>query len=193
MRIISARQAWHDAHYTPWDSVMSHCSEMLKLGTDVQRSEIDRTVGMAWHQVMAGKVQAAIKTLPIGLQCFGHRLYAPSPSDTECETAHMLVWSRFVFPQPVRAAKRERAFWMADCAIANHDRVVHGREAMTPEQIRAWLADERGVELSSQQWSREWLSIWDQFRTVCDRADAQCLAPVAQLIYTHDDEVKKVA
>jgi hypothetical protein len=193
MRIISARQAWHDAHYTPWDSVMSHCIDMARLGTDVQRSDIDRSSGMAWHQVMAGKVQAAIKTLPIPLQCFGHRLYAPSPSATECETAHALVWSRFSFPATVRAAKRQRAFWMADCAIANHDRAVRGREAMTPEQIRKWLADERGIELSSQNWDREWASAWNQLRTVCDRADAECLSPVARLIYADDDDAKKVA
>lgn len=193
MILKTARQAWHDAFYTPWDSVMSHCIEMAKLGTDVQRSEMDRSDGVAWHQVMAGKVQSAIQTLPLPLQAFGHRLYAPTPSDTDCERAHALVWSRFAFPAPVRAKKRDRAFWMADCAIENHARVVHGRDAMTPAAICDWLSGERGVDISTVAFDREWGGIWEQFRSVCDTADAECLRPVAALIHTHKTNLKKAA
>ena len=172
---------------------MSHCIEMAKLGTDVQRSDFDRSIGAAWHQVLAGKVQAAISTLPAPLRAFGHRLYAPTPSAIDCESAHALVWSRFVFPSPVRARKRERAFYLAECAIENHGRVVRGRDAMTPEQIRSWLFEERGIELSSMQWDREWGAIWEQFRTVCDAADAECLRPVAVVISLHHSNLKNAA
>jgi hypothetical protein len=193
MILRSARQAWHDAYYTPWDSVMSHCQTMLQLGTDVQRSERDRSVGSAWHQVMAGKVQAAIKTLPPALQCFGHRLYAPSPTDIDCEAAHALIWSRFVFPAPVRAARREKVFYLADCAIVNQGLVVRGRDAMTPIQIRDWLEGERGIKLSSKHWGQDWERIWDRLRSVCDAADAECLRPVASVIAAQNSITKNAA
>lgn len=193
MILKSARQAWHDAFYTPWDSVMSHCIEKAQLGTDVQTSDRNRSDGMAWHQVMAGKVQAAIATLPVALQCYGHTLYAPSPTDTDREAAHALVWSRFAFPAPVRAKKREQAFYLADCAIENHGRVVRGRDAMTPTEIRDWLADQRGISISSHHWGQNWDRAWDQFRSICDAADAECLRPVAAMIGEHSSAMKKAA
>lgn len=32
MKLTSARMAWHDCYYTPWDSVMHHGLEGAKLG-----------------------------------------------------------------------------------------------------------------------------------------------------------------
>ena len=57
MRLNSARQAWHDCMYTPWDSVMAVAVEWARLGTAVQASERDRRNQVAMHQALAGHIQ----------------------------------------------------------------------------------------------------------------------------------------
>nr|WP_225777063.1 hypothetical protein [Pseudomonas sp. Marseille-Q3773] len=82
MKLGSARLAWHDAFYTPWDSVMHHGLQGAQLGkrgyvANETRPERWENTGKCAHMAMAGKVQHAIASLHPRYQVFGHHLYAP--------------------------------------------------------------------------------------------------------------------
>lgn len=189
MILRTARQAWHDAYYTPWDSVMAHCMSMAMLGTDVQRSESDRSTSQAWHQVIAGKVQAAIQTLPIPLQAFGHALYAPQATDEEREIAESMVYG-YAGSQMGRmtAKKAERAMYVAAGVFFRYRHMVQGGQdgsrdpLAAPERFRAWLFDEYGVQLASDRWEREWGGFIQNCFRACNDFDRDALAPVAKMI-----------
>src|SRR5690606_40457133 len=100
MRIISARQAWHDAYYQPWDSVMSVAADWAKLGTSVQTTAKAVTANHAAHQALAGRVQAAIAILPLCLQAFGHHMYSPIATDEDREDAEDAVFALAMQGQP---------------------------------------------------------------------------------------------
>lgn len=85
MLYLSARQMWHDAYYQR--SSNEAANEMRRSNANILRqkqvmSETE-TRGPAsnmpkiTHQVMAGKVQHAISTLPAHLQQLGHYCWAP--------------------------------------------------------------------------------------------------------------------
>src|SRR5690606_31619462 len=114
MRIISARQAWHDAHYQPWDSVMSVAADWARLGTAVQTTAKSVNANHAAHQALAGRVQAAIATLPLCLQAFGHHMYSPLATDADREVAEDSVFARAVGKVPaMREAKYRQAEYVA--------------------------------------------------------------------------------
>lgn len=189
MKLNSARQAWHDAFYQPWDSVMTHVLEMAQLEASVQKTEKQRGTGHAMHQALAGRVQIAIATLPGYIEAFGHWMYSPLSFVEHKETADAAVML-FAYDRHGRmtAKKAERAKYVAAGVLHRYRRMHQGGQSsmadplLSPEAFRAWLDDEYGVRLVSEAWSREWGGFVQHCFDVCNDIDKQALAPVAAVI-----------
>lgn len=189
MNLNSARAAWHSAYYQPWDSVMTHVLEMAQLEASVQKTEKQRGTGHAMHQALAGRVQIAISTLPGYIEAFGHWMYSPLSFVEHKETADAAVML-FAYDRHGRmtAKKAERAKYVAAGVLHRYRRMHQGGQSsmadplQSPEAFRAWLDDEYGVRLSSEQWSREWGAFIQHCFDVCNDIDKQALAPVAAVI-----------
>src|SRR5690554_4449123 len=189
MRLLSARAAWHAAYYQPWDSVMSVAAEWAKLGTSVQTTAKAVTANRAAHQALAGRVQAAIATLPLCLQAFGHHMYSPIATDEDREVAEGSVFALAMQGQPrMTARKHERAEYVAKGVLFRYRAMnqggmggCHDRLA-SPAGFRAWLEAVYGVQLSSQNWEREWGGFIEACFAACNRLDRTALGPVAMVL-----------
>lgn len=186
MKLKSARQAWHDCLYMPWDSVLSVAAEWALLGVSVQRTERDGRNRVAMHQALAGQVQRAIATLPTHLQAFGHWLYSPAGCDDHREIAEELVFALAVAESGrMTASTYERARYVAAGVVHRYRRQHQGGQSEgadplpNPESFRRWLADQYGVELRSESWARDWEGFVERCFCVCDKLDRAALAPVA--------------
>lgn len=189
MRLNSARQAWHDAHYQPWDSVMSCALEWAKLGAAVQTTERGVTASHAVHQAIAGRIQYAIDSLPGYVRALGHWLYNPLATDDHRDTAEAAVML-FAYDRHGRmtAKKAERARYVAAGVLYRYRRQHQGGSSAcpdplpAPEAFRGWLLGEYGIQLSSEQWAREWGGFIQHCFDVCNDIDKQALGPVAAVI-----------
>lgn len=193
MRFVTARQAWHDAFYTPADSVMAHAAQMARLGTAVQTSERSRSDAAAWHQAQAGLVQCAIAGLPRRLQAFGNTLYSPIRGAHDRQLACVEVAARAISAGRLlagasdgRAARiAQRCCWMADIAIDQWFDLVVGRRPVWRTASVILAADNRyGLVIHASNWERDWSALWEALRVACDDADREALMPVAKIVTT---------
>lgn len=189
MKIISARQAWHDCYYQPWDSVMSVAADWARLGTAVQTTGKATNASHAAHQALAGRVQAAIATLPACLQAFGHHMYSPIATDADRETAEDAVFAVAIQDGATLTAKKyERAEYVAKGVLLRYRAMNQGgmggcRDRLaSPADFRAWLEAVYGVQLSSQNWEREWGGFIEACFAACNRLDRAALGPVAMVL-----------
>lgn len=192
MKINSARQAWHDAFYQPWDSVMSYAIELAKLGASVQTTEKQRHAGQCVHQTLSGHVQRAIATLPGYAQAFGHHLYNPLSDDDhrECAEAAVYLMAYKVVTKEARmsAKKQEKALHVAAGVLYRYRRMHQGGASACPdpmakpEHFRDWLVLEKGCMISKDNFAREWETFIEACFAACNDIDKQALAPVALCI-----------
>ncbi|MNZ76592.1 hypothetical protein D3C78_951050 [compost metagenome] len=189
MRLNSARQAWHDALYSQWNSNAAHFAMIEELGVAVQKTEIDNSVALCAHRAIAGRVQLAISTLPRRLQLFGHHMYAPGESDDLREGAERLVFELAYSRGERMYAKRIPKAQAVAAGVLHRYRRMHqgGQSAMpdplpSPEGFRAWVLEERGVILASESWAREWGGFVEACFLACDDIDKAALAPVSRAI-----------
>lgn len=194
MKIISARQAWHDCYYQPWDSVMSVAADWARLGTAVQTTGKATNAAHAAHQALAGRVQAAIAALPVCLQAFGHHMYSPIATDADRETAEDAVFAVAIQDGATLTAKKyERAEYVAKGVLLRYRAMNQGgmggcRDRLaSPADFRAWLEAVYGVQLSSQNWEREWGGFIEACFAACNRLDRAALGPVAMVLETLKD------
>ncbi|MGN8278140.1 hypothetical protein [Pseudomonas sp. SMN5] len=189
MKINSARQAWHDALYTPWDSQGSHVEQIGMLGCSVQKTEKSISSRHAMHQSISARIQHAISTLPVHLQAFGNHMYSPLATDDDKDDAHEALFRVAYSMGPTMYAKKyERARVVCEGVLYRYRRMHQGGQSEgidpcpTPESFRKWLLLILGIELSSEQWSREWGGFIDACFAACNDLDKQALAPVARCI-----------
>lgn len=191
MQLLSARQAWHDAFFLPWAQSM----ELIELGCRVQKTQYDKSTGIAMHQALAGVIMRAIGTLPPALQTFGHHLYSPLAGDDERESAEEMVY-QIARAQSARmtAVKAEKARYVA-CAVLYRYRMKNqggqgeGLDVIvTPASFREWLDGRYGVKLSSEQWTREWEPFIALCDAACDDMDRRALRPVAEVVMDMKEE-----
>jgi len=194
MRIISARQAWHDAYYQPWDSVMSVAADWAKLGTAVQTTAKAVTANHAAHQALAGRVQSAIATLPHCLQAFGHHMYSPITTASDREAAEDAVFARAVGKVPaMREAKYRQAEYVAKGALHRYRAINQGGMGQSqdllegPASFTRWLDEVYGVDLSDQNWTRDWGGFVEACFHACNDLDRAALRPVAMTLETLKD------
>lgn len=148
------------------------------------------------NQALAGRIQQAIDTLPAHLQAFGHHMYNPLCTNDHREVAESIVFHlAYVQMDRMTASKRERAEYVANGVLYRYRRQHQGGQSAcadplaAPEAFRAWLDDEYGVRLASENWTRDWSPFVQASFYVCNDLDRQALAPVASVI----GEMKAVA
>lgn len=186
MKLISARQAWHDALYENRDSVLAVAAEKAKLGkrgrvaneTPAERKD---TNGRSAHMLAAGLVMAAIGTLPKPLQHFGHTLYSPLATGDDVAIAHGLVWIGAGLGQ-LTQRQGERAYWMALAAINSHKRAVNGRDTLAPGEVCLFIEERLGCRIDPSNWARDYANTWERLARHVDKLDAQALSPVAEVV-----------
>ncbi|MBB1606530.1 MULTISPECIES: hypothetical protein [Pseudomonas] len=193
MKLNSARQAWHEAFYGKRNSNANHFATIHRLGTQIQQTEIDRSLDHCEHGVLAGYVQQAVASLSPDLQLFGHHMYGPEgiigdPDDVR-EAAEALVFDlAYSRVEKMYAKKMERARAVAAGVLYRYRRMHQGGQSSMPdpmpkpEGFRAWILAEKGISLSSEQWTREWEGFIDTCFLACDDLDKQALIPVSSIL-----------
>ncbi|SDI54531.1 hypothetical protein [Pseudomonas panipatensis] len=187
MKLISARQAWHDCMYENRDSTLAVAAQKALLGKKgrvANETHPDRkeTNGRCAHMLAAGLVQAAILTLPKPLQHFGHTLYSPLANGNDLAIAHGLVWLGSGLGGQLTARQSERAYWMAMAAINSHKRAVNGRDVLAPSEVCLFIEERLGCRIDPCNWARDYASTWERLAKHIDRLDAQALKPVADVV-----------
>lgn len=189
MQLNSARQAWHDCLYTAWDSQGSFIENLGLLGAMVQTTQKQRKASHAAHQALAGGVQAAIGTLSEPLRAFGSWMYNPVENDDDREQAEELVFVAAYNAGPKMYAKKfEKARTVAAGVLYRYRRLHQGGQSEgidpcpAPEVFRAWLLAIHGLELSSEQWGREWEGFIDACFAACSDLDRDALVPVSRVL-----------
>ncbi|EPF1480359.1 hypothetical protein ACSQPH_005865, partial [Pseudomonas aeruginosa] len=176
MRLISARQAWHDAFYESRSSVLAVAADKAALGKKgrvANETHPDRkdTNGRSAHMLAAGLVQAAIRSLPKPLQHFGHTLYSPLATGDDVAIAHGLVWIGAGLGQ-LTQRQGERAYWMALAAINSHKRAVNGRDTLRPGEVCLFIEERLGCRIDPGNWARDYASTWERLARHIDKLDA---------------------
>lgn len=202
MKLGSARIAWHDCYYTPWDSVMHHGLEVAKLAkrgyvASETRPERWENTGKCAHMALAGRVQHAIASLPLDYQQFGHHLYAPvittEVSNNWEEVALAKLAGHVHLDLKRRGEKRtcrpySREWWVARGVLVRYRHMVQGGMGANPDPMaaqwvfREWLADNHGVELDSRNWSRQWGWLVQLMFDQAGIIDGMCLRPVGRVL-----------
>lgn len=202
MKLGSARLAWHDAFYTPWDSVMHHGLQGAQLGkrgyvANETRPERWENTGKCAHMALAGRVQHAIASLHPRYQVFGHHLYAPvistEVSNNWEESAVELLASQVHLALKERGEKRtcllySREYWVARGVLVRYRHMVQGGMGANPDPMadpwvfRGWLADNHGVELDSRNWARQWGWLVQMMFDQAGIIDGVCLRPVGRVL-----------
>ncbi|MDP9511377.1 hypothetical protein Q7O56_20270 [Pseudomonas protegens] len=202
MKLTSARMAWHDCYYTPWDSVMHHGLEGAKLGkrgyvANETRPERWENLGKCAHMAIAGRVQNAIASLPLEYQAFGHHLYAPvittEQSNAWEEAAHGLLAGGVDLALRERCEKRRcldysREYYVARGVLVRYRHMVQGGMGANPDPManpwvfRGWLADHHGFELDSRNWARNWGWLVQLMFDQAGEIDRLCLRPVGRVL-----------
>ncbi|WP_286919750.1 hypothetical protein [Pseudomonas sp. UBA6753] len=202
MRLGSARLAWHDAYYTPWDSVMHHGLEGAKLAkrgyvANETRPERLENTGKCAHMALAGRVQHAIASLPEDYQQFGHHLYAPvittEVSNNWEEVALAKLAGHVHLELERRGEKRtcrpySREWWVARGVLVRYRHMVQGGMGANPDPMAAqwvfrdWLASNHGVELDSRNWARQWGWLVQLMFDQAGIIDGMCLRPVGRVL-----------
>lgn len=202
MRLGSARLAWHDCLYTPWDSVMHHGLEMAQLGkrgyvANETRPERWENTGKCAHMALAGRVQNAIASLPQDYQQFGHHLYAPvittEVSNNWEEVALAKLAGHVHLELKKRGEKRtcrpySREWWVARGVLVRYRHMVQGGMGANPDPMadpwvfRGWLADQHGLDLDSRNWSRQWGWLVQLMFDQAGIIDGMCLRPVGRVL-----------
>lgn len=187
MRLIGARQAWHDALYDSGASALAVAAERAVLGkrgyvaneTMPSRRE---TNGRCAHMLASGLVQQAIASLPKPLQHFGHALYSPVGTGQDLNIAHSLVWFSAEGLPEMTPHKQKTAFWLALAALRSYQGIVLGREPWSPTRACEFVRDWYGAKVVVANWARDWDEIWQCLMASADRLDVQALKPVAELV-----------
>jgi len=189
MKLNSARLAWHDALYTPWDSQGSHIEQIGLLGCTIQTTAKSVNSRHAMHQSISARIQHAIATLPGQFKAFGNHMYSPIATADDKEEAEEVVFLRaYNAGSKMYAKKFEKARLVAAGVLHRYRRMHQGGQSegvdpcSTPEAFRYWLEMELGLELSSEQWGREWGGFIDLCFEACNDLDKAALVPVSRCI-----------
>lgn len=189
MQLNSARSAWHDALYTPWDRQGAHFEQIGRLGCSVQKTAKSINSRHAMHQSISARIQQAIATLPGYLQAFGNHLYSPlSDIDEQEEAQERVLHIAYAAGPKMTARKLEKARYVAQVVLLRYKRLNQGGQGEgidplpTVEKMREYILETSGVRLVGDQWARDWGSFVDRCFDACSQLDKAALAPVAKTI-----------
>jgi hypothetical protein len=189
INLNSARMAWHDALYTPWDSQGAHVEQIGLLGCSVQKTEKSVNSRHAMHQSISARIQHAIDTLPAHLKAFGNFMYSPLATvDDKEEADERVLHVAYAAGAKMTARKFEKARYVAQAVLHRYRRMHQGgqSEGVDPlpsvEKMREWILERFGVALVGDQWARDWGDFVERCFDACNHLDKQALVPVSQAI-----------
>lgn len=189
INLNSARLAWHDALYTPWDSQGAHIEQIGLLGCTVQKTEKSVNSRHAMHQSISARIQHAIATLPAYLRAFGNHMYSPMGSADDMDEAwEALFKAAYAMSPKMTARKYEKAQYVAHAVLYRYRRMHQGGQSEgddplpTVEKMRIWVYQMYGIELVGDQWARDWAEFVGMCFDACNDLDKACLAPVSRSI-----------
>jgi hypothetical protein len=155
----------------------------------IQKTERMANAGHAAHQTLAGRIQQAIDTLSSGLKAFGNYMYSPLATEDDKDEAEEVVFlAAYAMGPKMYAKKFEKARLVAIGVLRRYRRMHQGGQSEgidpcpTPEAFRTWLLLVLGLELSSEQWAREWGGFVQACFDACSDLDRDALAPVSLAI-----------
>lgn len=191
MKLISARQAWHDCYYSGGQSKAEAFEEQCKLGTYVQQTSKINTCMVAAHQAQAGLIQSAICSLSPPLQTLGHWLYAPESFVPQ--GAENAIWKMIAVFCGIDDEESEE-WYLIRCALHRYRELAWQRPAEactlnTPRKIKIWLADWHGIEIDTRRWARNQSRVWDKALKLLDGLDKKLLAPVTEALVMATDDM----
>lgn len=189
MNLNSARLAWHDALYTPWDSQGSHIEQIGLLGCTIQATAKSVNSRHAMHQSVSARIQHAIATLPSHLRAFGGFMYSPLTDIDEQESAEERVLHvAYALGPKMTARKFEKARYVARAVLVRYRRLHQGGQSQGidpmpgPEQMRLWILEQYGIALVGDQWARDWADFVERCFDACSQLDKEALVPVSRAI-----------
>ncbi len=189
MHLNSARAAWHDALYTPWDSQGSHVEQIGLLGCSVQKTAKAVNSRHAMHQSISARIQRAIATLPAHLQAFGNHMYSPlSNIDEQEEAEERVLHIAYAAGPKMTARKFEKARYVARVVMLRYKRLHQGGQSEgidpfpTAERMRVHILENSGVKLVGDQWARDWGDFVERCFDACSQLDKAALVPVSKAI-----------
>lgn len=191
INLNSARLAWHDALYTPWDSQGAHIEQIGLLGCTVQKTEKSVNSRHAMHQSISARIQHAIATLPPHLQAFGNYMYSPMATDDDKESADdRVLHIAYAAGEKMTARKFEKARYVAQAVLHRYRRMHQGGQSEgddplpTVEKMRLWILAQFGVVLIGPNWERDWGDFVERCFDACNQLDKSALMPVSKAIFT---------
>jgi len=191
INLNSARLAWHDALYTPWDSQGSYIEQIGLLGCTVQPTAKSINSRHAMHQSISARIQHAIATLPAHLRAFGGFMYSPLTDIDEQETAEeRVLHAAYALGPKMTTRKFEKARYVACAVLVRYRRLHQGGQSQgidplpTVEKMRDWIESQYGVALVGDQWARDWSAFVERCFDACSQLDKDALVPVSRAIFT---------
>lgn len=189
MKLNSARMAWHDALYTPWDSQGAHIEQIGLLGCTIQTTAKSVNSHHAMQQSISARIQHAIATLPPYLQAFGNFMYSPmATADDKDEAEDRVLHAAYSAGPKMTVRKFGRARYVAQAVLHRYRRLHQGGQSEgvdplpTPEHMRKYVLEEFGVALVGDQWARDWGDFVERCFDACNDLDKNALVPVSRSI-----------
>lgn len=184
MKLLSARQVWHDAYFVACKSTMdptiAHNGSGYKDDT-----------GTFLHRAMAGRFQSAICSLPLIHKNFGMMMYAPN--DFICES-HIVSSVDYIVLCVARSlllkgrAIKHKQFedlpYFVRAMLYRHRIMVANRADPFSQiiDLRHFLFDEFGVRLEPKDFTRTYGHIFETIKNHINEFDKQCLVPISKVI-----------
>ena len=214
MKLISSRQAWHDAFYLAADSTLEGARQTLELGITPasgyglsggwkktkagsgNNGAYRDLTGVLMHRAVAGRIQSAISYLPEVYRRFGMVMYAP-PSFIVVEDVEVVrdwlasrIAAHFVdIEKPLSNKNFELLPLFIQAMLMRHRELVANRPDPFQKnaKLRRFMFDEYGVKIPPENFWRNYGALIEQIQKQIDRLDQQCLVPVAKVIKQSED------
>lgn len=196
MRIISARQAWHDAFYKSANSTMASAIEQALSGVIGTRSNYRDTAGQMMHQAIAGRIQSAIARLPELHRRLGMMMYAPFDFVVAEDVEVVADWladrcqvNFYEQGKPLSQRKAEQLPYLVRSYLTRHRALVTRQNdpLKSPRKICEHLADEFGIYIDTRNFTREYGRIINYLVKSIDDLDRDCLVPVSLVVQEFHD------
>jgi hypothetical protein len=156
-----------------------------------------KSTQVAIEGALRGRIQSAIGGLPSHLRAFGNAMYHPTlfqDPDTVDACSEVVFRMAYMKGERMYAKKMEKARYVAAGIFRRYrqrhqggqseggDRIGNYHSLDKPEFFRAWLLDEYGVSLASENWTSQWSDFIQNCFDACNDLDKEALAPVARCI-----------
>ncbi|QQP86926.1 hypothetical protein [Entomomonas asaccharolytica] len=184
MKYITARQVWHDAHFSGKENTIE---QYLKLGVPIQKTVKSNTTESSCHAWLAGRVQHAISLLPHNVAGFGNFMYSPMRTIDDLEAGQEAIFDYFRYnykDERLTDKKLEQVNYLAIGAIFDYFFIVFGNPSPFSNAgiLCKWLYDNKGVKINYHNWGRDWEAIYDCLLEACGYIDKIALEPVSKVI-----------